>query len=754
MRLLPKPRSIRQRFTYNLAAVVGGTFVILSVIFIAYTSRSLEKDLQLQLNSLSRLAVNGLSSALWQYNHEYIDDYLDSLFHYEGVVFASVYAENQLVKQKARRGLEEKGFDYFTSSSSFLTQQADILYQGLVIGKLHLALSREGVKRIVMQSSGIAILVLSFIISGIFATMFVLSRKYLFQPLARLESSARSISMGRLDTEIDTSSEDEIGNLARVLDRMIKELTTTMASRDELEAEVIERKKMEGLLRNREQLLNEMGRIARIGGWEHDLIGRRTVWTEEIYRIMELDEDSTSSPNEHLDYYPPKDREVLQQAYQRAIETGEPFDLELQCNTAKEQLFWARIIGHPEFLHNRCVRVKGTFQDITDRKQLEITLRQAQKMESIGTLAGGIAHDFNNILAAVLGYAELIKLDCEPGSPMKQHIDRVVEAGQRAKELVKQILAFSRQTETEESVLQPAVIINEAVKMLRSSLPTTIDIQFDITPEVGQVVADPTKIHQILTNLCTNAFHAMEATGGTLTISLKNKELSVSDMIGYPQVHPGHFVQISVSDTGIGIAPEIMDKIFDPYFTTKEVGKGTGLGLAITHGIVQRAGGFISCKSIPGEGTTFHVYLPIHEDERLPEAEKESADLIQGGHERIFFIDDEQVLAELGKNMLERLGYTVTIETSSTDALETIRKQPDQFDLIITDQTMPGMTGSDLARRILQIRPAMPIIICTGFSSQITEEKSKMIGIKGFAMKPLATKDIASLIRRVLDEKN
>ncbi|SHO53376.1 hybrid sensor histidine kinase/response regulator [Desulfopila aestuarii] len=398
----------------------------------------------------------------------------------------------------------------------------------------------------------------------------------------------------------------------------------------------------------------------------------------------------------------------------------------------------------------RIVRIQiGT--DITDLKEMEEKLRQSQKMESIGMLAGGIAHDFNNILGAILGYSEMVQEECPIGSPMRSDIDKVIKASHRAKELVKQILAFSRQADSEKIVLQPALILKEAMKMLRASLPKTIDIRQNIDLEAGLVFADPTQVHQIITNLCTNAFHAMEKTGGILDISLQSKELDLADLVSEPHVQPGRFVEISVGDTGSGIAPELMDKIFDPFFTTKEVGKGTGMGLAIIHGITQKYGGFISCKSSPGEGTTFNVYLPVHAETSLPEAEATLVEMIQTGIEHILFIDDEEMLAEMGKTMLERLGYRVTVETNSIEALKIIQNQPDRFDLVITDQTMPGMTGSDLARRILQIRPNLPIILCTGFSNLISEEKARIYGIKGFAMKPLAKKDLATLIRKVLD---
>ena len=396
-------------------------------------------------------------------------------------------------------------------------------------------------------------------------------------------------------------------------------------------------------------------------------------------------------------------------------------------------------------------RIIHIAHDITEQKTLEKQLGQAQKMEAIGTLAGGIAHDFNNILGAILGYAEMVQEDCPTGSIMRSNIDRVVEASLRAKELVKQILAFSRQAESDKIVLQPALIIKEAMKMLRASLPKTIDIQQNIDPEAGLILADPTQIHQIITNLCTNAFHAMEEIGGTLKVSLKNKVLTPDDLVSEPHVKPGQFVEISVGDTGPGIVPGIMDKIFDPFFTTKEVGKGTGMGLATIHGIAKKSGGFVSCKSSLGKGTTFYVYLPVQAVTAPPEAETTLLELVQSGIEHILFIDDEEMLAAMGKTMLERLGYRVTVETNSIEALKIIQSQPDAFDLVITDQTMPGMTGSDLARRILQIRPGLPIILCTGFSNQISEEKARIYGIKGFAMKPLTKKDLAVLIRKALD---
>ena len=419
--------------------------------------------------------------------------------------------------------------------------------------------------------------------------------------------------------------------------------------------------------------------------------------------------------------------------------------------------------GETRWLHQRNVLIKsdngkpiaieGIVTDITDRKKseeekanLESQLLQAHKMEAVGTLAGGIAHDFNNILSVILGYTELAKEDSPPGFALGKDLDQVLDAGNRAKDLVKQILAFSRQAKTERIPLQLQSLIKEAIKMLRASIPTTIDIQDNINSDCGVVLADPTHLHQIIMNLCTNANHAMEETGGVLKIELQNTLIESTNKQETNLVS-GQYVQLSISDTGPGIGPDIIDKIFDPYFTTKEVGKGTGMGLAIIHGIIVEYGGAITVESKLGKGTTFHLYFPVVEQEML---EPDSEEDIPSGSGRILFIDDEEILAQMGKDMLERLGYHVTTRSSSLDALTTFQNAPDSFNVVITDQTMPGMTGSDLARRMLQIRPDIPIILCTGYSTLIDEHSAKVIGIRKFALKPLTKATIAKLLHELL----
>lgn len=454
--------------------------------------------------------------------------------------------------------------------------------------------------------------------------------------------------------------------------------------------------------------------------------------------------------------FPAEVAAMITETDRRVLQTGQQQSTEELLETSAGPSWWLANKSPYRDETGTIIGLVGISRNISelkhaenDRKVLQKQLMQAQKMESIGNLAGGIAHDFNNILAAMLGYTEIARDEIAAGSQAASDLDQVMAAGLRAKELIQQILTFSRRTETEKMVIQPAVLVKETIKLLRSSLPATIAIEQQIAGDCGFILADPTQIHQILMNFCTNALHAMEEKGGTLTISLQPKTLTGSDLRREPGVQPGKFIRLSVADTGSGIAPEIQDKIFEPYFTTKGVGKGTGMGLSIVHGIVKECHGFITCRSTLGEGTEFEVFLPVIADLPPPAAEH-PADR-QGGNERILLVDDEEILAQMGKTALERLGYRVTVTTASAEALAMFREQPDRFDLVITDQTMPGLTGSELARQLLDIRPDLPIILCTGYSSTVSAEQALALGIKGFALKPLAAKEIAALVRKVLD---
>ncbi|MGD9016506.1 MAG: ATP-binding protein, partial [Desulfobacterales bacterium] len=383
-----------------------------------------------------------------------------------------------------------------------------------------------------------------------------------------------------------------------------------------------------------------------------------------------------------------------------------------------------------------------------EKKQLGKLLRQAQKMEAVGTLAGGIAHDFNNILSAVLGYTEMVIEDTPIDSFIRQNMEQVLQAGFRAKELVQQILTFSRQREQELRPIQPSQLIKEAMRLLRASFPATITITQEINAE-SSILSDATQFHQVLMNLATNAAHAMREKGGTLTIGLADIDIDDQMRHQIPEISPGPYLRMSVADNGVGIPPAILERIYDPFFTTKPQGVGTGMGLSVVHGIVKSHRGVIEAASTPGQGTEFRVYFPRVEDDEVVNAPR--AESIPGGSEHILFVDDEDILVEMSSHLLKRLGYEVTACNNSMDALARFQEAPERFALVITDMTMPKMTGKELATRMLALRPNLPVIMCTGFSEQISEEKAKQIGIRAFIMKPVVVNHLAKTIRRVLD---
>ncbi len=391
------------------------------------------------------------------------------------------------------------------------------------------------------------------------------------------------------------------------------------------------------------------------------------------------------------------------------------------------------------------------FDDVTQRKRVEDELRQAQKMEAIGTLAGGIAHDFNNILTAIIGYTQLLMYDAPEEGKSRSLLKEVLHASKRATNLVNQILTFSRQTEKERKPIELQPVIKEALKLLRGTLPTTIKISQEIDPSCRPILADPVQIHQILMNLCTNAYHAMRDRGGTLEVTLKETEIGSGFAALRQELFPGPYLRLSVKDTGTGMDEQTLAHIFDPYFTTKEPGEGTGLGLPTVLGLVKSYNGGITAESAPGRGSTFSIYLPIiiiEEAVATVNLDEEAA--LPRLSARILFIDDEETIVRLGKMTLERLGCEVTAFSSGLDALSLFRQDPQRFDLVITDQTMPGLTGSALARQMLATRPDIPIILATGYSETINEEQAKEIGIRQFLMKPVGIHDLEQAIIRNL----
>lgn len=417
-------------------------------------------------------------------------------------------------------------------------------------------------------------------------------------------------------------------------------------------------------------------------------------------------------------------------------------------------------------VYSRTIRYKGKFADlatlidITERKRaeeekaaLEAQLLHTQKMESIGTLSGGIAHDFNNLLSIILGNTEMAMDDVPEWHPARLNLNEIQTASLRARDVVRQLLSFGRKTDPKQRPVKLVQIVEDELKFLRSSIPTSIEIRQNIQIDTDDTIfADSSQINQVIINLFTNAAHAMEDTGGVITIGIEKIYLDQISAPFYPDLSPGNYVKLTVSDTGTGIDPEIADRIFDPYFTTREIGKGTGIGLSVVHGIVKSHNGAISVDSEVGKGTTFSILFPVAEQEAV--IETEAVEKLPTGNERILFVDDEKSMAEIGRHRLERLGYKVEAKTNPIEALELFRADPDQFDIVITDMTMPHITGDKLVKEILKIRPDIPTILCTGFSEKIDEEKAKKIGIRGYIEKPFDRGTLSRIVRNVLDHSS
>lgn len=393
-----------------------------------------------------------------------------------------------------------------------------------------------------------------------------------------------------------------------------------------------------------------------------------------------------------------------------------------------------------------------SFRDITERRKLEAQFRQAQKMESIGMLAGGIAHDFNNILSAILGNLHLARMEAAGQPELMEYLNNVSQASKRATDLVNQILTFSRQNKQEREPVKLNHIVLEALKFLRSSVPSTIRIQTELT-QTPTVLANATAVHQIIMNLGTNAWHAMRDKPGALTVKMNVIEADADFAAAHPGLRPGRYVQLLVSDTGHGMDAATVERIFDPFFTTKPVGEGTGLGLAVVLGIMQSHDGIITVYSQPGLGTTFHLYFPVFETEVAP-PENGSQVIPQGQGEHILFVDDEATLANVGKKMLERLGYTVTAKTSAQEAIAAVRDQPGAFRLVVTDLTMPGMDGIKLGTQLLQVQPRLPIILSTGYSGMMTDESVRELGFRGLLVKPATARALGEAVHKALHPRN
>lgn len=571
--------------------------------------------------------------------------------------------------------------------------------------------------------------------------------------IVRLTRSAEELRKGKLDVAVVDEAEDELGELGRTFNFMavrIKDLV------DNLENQIARQTK--SLQLEKEKAQNYLD-VAGVMLSVLDSSGKIRLMNQKGCEILQITEQQAIGQDWFEHYLPEEKKEEVRSVFGQLM-SGDVRPAEYYENPIITSAGEMRIIA----FHNTVLKdSQGNFsgvlfsgEDITERKQheaerevLEAQLRQAHKMEAIGTLAGGIAHDFNNILAAMLGFTELAKIDIPEYSPARYQLDEVINAGNRAKDLVKHILSFSRKEPQAREAVEVNFILKEVLQFLRATIPTTIRLDERLASDCGHILAEATQIHQVLVNLCTNAAHAMEDNGGILEISSSRVDISAEELAYATELKAGSYVMIMIRDNGTGIDPHIVDRIFDPYFTTKKVGKGSGMGLAVVAGIVKSSDGAITVESELGKGTTFKVYFPRVELESTIKAVHEEP--LPLGKEHILVVDDDPSITRLTQKRLEFLGYQVTAVTSSKECLELFSSTPDVYDMVITDQTMPFMTGDQLARALRQVRTNIPILLCTGYSSKMDDDKARAMEINAFILKPITHKELAKTVRQVFD---
>ncbi|SHK73547.1 PAS domain S-box-containing protein [Desulfatibacillum alkenivorans DSM 16219] len=515
--------------------------------------------------------------------------------------------------------------------------------------------------------------------------------------------------------------------------------------------DITERKQAEQALQKSEARFRELSEMLPETVFETNGEIRLTFVNRQAYKMFGYTEEDFKNGLNGLDMISPEDRpkaveNILAKFAGKSVGVNEYTAIRKDGST-----FPVLFHTSPIFANDQPAGLRGVIVDMTERRRIERQLQKTQKIESIGTLAGGIAHDFNNLLFPILGMSELLLEDLPKDGSEWQCVREIFKASKRGSELVKQILAFSRKAEPKKQPSLLQQVLKEAVNLSRSTIPADIEITSDILPDCGVVMADPTQMHQVVMNLITNAYHAVQDQGGSIFVSLRECRLEKEDLTDH-NLPPGRFALISIADNGVGVDPAIMDRIFEPYFTTKGTGKGTGLGLAVVHGIIKDHRGEIKIKSKPGKGTVVDIFLPLMKKSE-EQALAAPGERIPSGNERIMLVDDEEPVVNTVGKMLNRLGYEVCCFTNSLDALDHFRHNSSEIDLVMTDMTMPHMTGDLLIKEISAIRPDIPAVICTGFNEKIDEKVAKAIGIEGYLLKPVLRKDLAEMLRSILDQE-
>ncbi len=739
-------RSLSQDLTQKLIITVSAIFIVTSLFnFWVFSYKSKALYTQKASEYLDYLKDN-LEVPLWNMDRDWVESICRSFSRNETVALLRVLGEDGTHL-----------FDTATDEKDgLIKEKSEVFHEGTWIGTIELGLTTRFIQKSNYQFSLVSVFQMLLVVLGlVFSTKLILNRS-LGRPLKHLISRIEEISTGKYGEKPETFGHFEI---ARILDKF-NHMANVVKTREDilletnkkLEMEIAERKEAEKALSESENRYRQLVEYLPVGLFRAspEPEGRFLMVNPALAKMFGCRTVEEFSGTLVRDIY--RDPEMRARVLEILLREGSIKGLEIEFrrrgSTSMVGLVTSHIMkdqsGNPLY-------IDGVVEDITERKDLERHTQQALRMEAIGTLAGGIAHDFNNILSSIFGFAEAAKMRQAMGRNVEEYLDEILSAGLRARSLVRQILAFSRQSEMKKISMTLGPIVKETIKFLRASLPTTIEIRHTIEAADSVVLADPTQIHQILMNLCTNSAHAMEKTGGILEVRLDESTIDSESGLEYAGLKPGGYLRLTVIDTGEGIAKEIMGRIFEPFFTTKPRGEGTGMGLAMVHGIVKDLGGGISVMSEPGKGAVFHVFLPKQEGE--------AAELLmqhgvpKPGKGKILFVDDEEGFIVSGSEILEQFGYEVAAARSAPEALGIFKSSPDEFDLVITDMIMPKMTGLELAKQLNEIRSGVPIILCTGFSAYVDDIVLGTSGIREMVMKPLLAGELADVIERVLGDE-
>jgi PAS domain S-box-containing protein len=653
-----------------------------------------------------------------------------------------------VLDKKAYRYIALPLIDFFTNNDNAhdlinVSQAASMLQiivgePAALIDNANTKIVKEGAKikkNILITTLAIAcfVLVLTFTVMGL------VSRK-IASPISAAANMSEKIASGDLSHVLNESGTDETRILSKSMNRMVKNLK-----------ELIDRNK-----RQLEALRESEKKFRTLFNTSHQAIALLEVETgtfidvnDKLCEMSQFKHEAIiGKTTAQIGFFSRDDEKLFAELL---ANEGNVHDLEMDLYAKDSTIMNIRFHAVPIRMKDKNFFL-AEFYDITEKKRLESQLRQSSKMESVGTIAGGIAHDFNNILYMIIGNTELIIEDIPYGNPVHENLKEIKSASLRAAAIVKQLLHFSRKADQEFKPIGAVTVIKEALKFMRSTITTSIEIRQNFPTAEITIHGDPTQINQVMMNLCINASQAMGETGGILDVTVKKINVNTRMNSRYPDLAPGEWLKIEISDTGPGISSEIIERIFDPYFTTKDVGKGSGMGLSVVHGIVINHDGKIFVDSNPGKGATITIYIPAVTEKPIMEV-RTSDEIIKGTGEKILFVDDEASIVKMTSKMLERLGYTIEAETSPVKALELFKSKPDAFDIVITDMAMPNLTGVQLSERLKEVRPDIPVVICSGYSALIDEEKAISIGIDAYTMKPTVMRDIAKTIRNVMDKK-